>query len=127
MMFSPVTGAAFGPGHKIVDRGLTFPSAASWRIAALTRDLSTLLVDIRAVGEARVYPLLIERAGMAMPDKIVLCESRRGEKGADRDDRCDPGETNSCRHVRSPVWDAHKNPSPHFKSKCSEMNGDRCL
>jgi hypothetical protein len=89
--------------------------------------LSTLLVDIRAAGEACVYTLLIERAGVAMPGQIVLRESRRGEKGADSDDRYDPGETNSCRHVRSPVWNAHKNPSPHFKSKCSEMNGDRCL
>jgi hypothetical protein len=127
MMFSPIASAAFGPGHQIVDRGLTFPSAASRRIAALTRDLSTLLVDIRAAGEARVYPFLIERAGAAMPGQIVLRESRRGKKGADSDDRCDPGETNSCRHVRSPDWNAHKNPSPHFKSKCSEMNGDRCL
>jgi hypothetical protein len=54
------------PDTGLFDRGLTFPSAASRRIAALTRDLSTLLVDVRAAGEARVYPLLIERAGVAM-------------------------------------------------------------
>jgi hypothetical protein len=75
--------------------------------------LSTLLVDARPAWEACVYPFLVERAGVVMPGQIVLRESRRGKKGTDSDDRCDPGETNSCRHVRSPVWNAHKNPSPH--------------
>jgi hypothetical protein len=97
----------------LFDRKRTDPSAAGGRIAALTEGLGMLLVDIRCVGEARVYPPLIECAHVAVPGQLVLRESRRGKDGTDCDDRRDAGETNSFRHVRSPGWNAHKNPSPH--------------
>jgi hypothetical protein len=75
------------------------PSATGRRIAALAGALRELLVDVPRIVEAGARRLPIERAHVAMPEQIVLGESRYGESGAHGNDRCKPGETGSDRHV----------------------------